>query len=124
MTPHLVPESPERSLPIPQSRDRYRGHFPPCREPPGWEWHKLATTTIGKRECGPLFPGKWELWWKNDRAYAHLYMGVGPRMMGDIVLDLAISALLEAEKLDPKNSQIPEAIKKAQLMARQHGSTC
>ena len=84
----------------------------------------MATTTIGKRECGPLFPGKWELWWKNDRAYAHLYMGVGPRMMGDIVLDLAISALLEAEKLDPKNSQIPEAIKKAQLMARQHGSTC
>jgi hypothetical protein len=33
----------------------------------------------------------------------------------------AIPALLEAEKLDPKNTQIPEAIKMAQLMCRQHG---
>merc|ERR1712187_358352 len=30
----------------------------------------------------------------------------------------AIPALVEAEKLDPKNKQIPEAIKMAQLMAR------
>lgn len=33
----------------------------------------------------------------------------------------AIPALGEAEKLDPKNSQIPDAIKMAQLMCRKHG---
>jgi len=33
----------------------------------------------------------------------------------------AIPPLTQAEKLDPKNSQIPEAIKMAQLMARRHG---
>lgn len=33
----------------------------------------------------------------------------------------AIPALAHAEKLDPKNSQIPDAIKMAQLMCRKHG---
>lgn len=33
----------------------------------------------------------------------------------------AIGPLTEAEKLDPKNSQIPEAIKMAQLMCQRHG---
>ena len=83
-TEHKKAEAPKNAKADakPESRDRYRGPFPPCREPPGWEGHKLATTTIGKREGDPLFPGKLELWWKNDPAYAHLCMGVGPRMMG------------------------------------------
>lgn len=34
----------------------------------------------------------------------------------------AIPALLEAEKLDPKNKQIPDAVKMAQLMARKQAS--
>jgi len=34
----------------------------------------------------------------------------------------AIPALLEAEKLDPKNKQIPDAIKMAQLMARKQAA--
>jgi len=34
----------------------------------------------------------------------------------------AIPALIEAEKLDPKNKQIPEAIKMAQLMARKEAA--
>jgi len=33
----------------------------------------------------------------------------------------AIPALVEAERLDPKNQQIPEAIKMAQMMCRKHG---
>lgn len=35
----------------------------------------------------------------------------------------AIPALLEAEKLDPKNSQIPEAVKMAQMMCRRTGGS-
>jgi hypothetical protein len=45
--------------------------------------------------------------------------GIGFHAMGKYTQ--AIPALLEAEKLDPKNKQIVDAIKMAQLMARQHG---
>ena len=34
----------------------------------------------------------------------------------------AIPALVEAEKLEPNNKQIPEAIKMAQLMARKQAA--
>jgi len=45
--------------------------------------------------------------------------GIGFHAMGKYTQ--AIPALLEAEKLDSKNKQIVDAIKMAQLMARQHG---
>lgn len=60
--------------------------------------------------CTELVPGYAKGWFRKGMALHAL------KKFGQ-----AIPALTEAEKLEPKNDQIPEAIKMAQLMCRKHG---
>ena len=52
-----------------------RGPVPPLHAPEGWEWHKVAMSSQGKKMVtATSLVGHWELWWKNDDEHAQMYM--------------------------------------------------
>merc|ERR1712224_677219 len=70
--------------------------------------HEKALTDATK--CTELCPSYAKGWFRK---------GISHHALGKYTQ--AIAALLEAEKLDTTNKQVQDAIKMAQLLARQHG---